>query len=182
MAKPSVTTTEDPLKYQPRCEPKEVQVLQDTQPESYYVDPTVERTVVNINSPQQADGSVSVKLYIIPKKRTHLTDTVKNWQRTWSSTKTMAASTIKDQSSNPQGPIVAHQDFVQMPEQALMSACIQSRNVIEYLIILKTENLAISTSAIILLAANILPINEDSKSLIMELVDINIPCIIQDEK
>lgn len=80
MAKPSITTLGDPPKYQLKREPEEVQVLQDTQPKSHYVDFTVKRTVVNINSLQQADGSISAKLYIIPKKRTCLADTVKNCQ------------------------------------------------------------------------------------------------------
>jgi hypothetical protein len=91
----AVTTIEDLPQHQPRCKPEEVQVLQDIQSESPHVDPAVKNNITNINAPQQADGSVSVKLYIIPKKRTHLVDTVKNWRQPWSSTKTMAKTNLQ---------------------------------------------------------------------------------------
>jgi hypothetical protein len=52
----------------------------------------------------------------------------------------MVASTIEDQPSNPQRPVVGHQDDVHTPKQMLMSTCIQSMNVTEYSITLKTES------------------------------------------
>jgi hypothetical protein len=128
----------------------------------------------------------------------------------------MATSTIEDQSSNTRGPVVTDQDDVHMPEQVLMSTCIQLMNVIEYSITPKTESLiittniqheagwqapsdgynlamndryhsemknddVISTSDMIPPVTNIVPINEDSKSLITKSVDADIS-YVQDGK
>jgi hypothetical protein len=72
---------------------------------------------------------VSPKLYVIPKRRTHIANTLHSWRRVGSTTENPTASIDETESSKPREVPTACQDDMHMAEQAPMSACMESTNV-----------------------------------------------------